>query len=54
MKGVFNFRLSLLRYNVIWDVNIVFKFLKNLILILFLLLLKLLLKLFMLLVLLLG
>lgn len=30
MKGVFNLRPSLPRYNVTWDVNIVLKFLKNL------------------------
>lgn len=54
MKGVFNLRLSLPRYNVTWDVNIVLQFLKNLTPISSLSLLKLSQKLLMLLALLSG
>lgn len=54
MKGVFNLRPSLPRYNVTWDVNIVLKFLKKLTPISSLSLLKLSLKLLMLLALLSG
>lgn len=54
MKGVFNLRPSLPRYNVTWDVNIVLKFLKNLTPISSLSLLKLSQKLLMLLALLSG